>query len=152
MMREREPSGPEPNHQHFVTGRRFRIRPREVQRVPAREQAVNFEAPGQFENVFERACFDLRNIDRILLLENTRLHAVVANAMSGTGSHRVIDGDDRQRADRITRSLARFISEIFSSSGQPASGTPNMLDLNAPFFSLSPVEQLSFAWLWHLMQ
>ncbi len=45
-----------------------------------------------------------------------------------------------------------FISEIFSSSGQPASGTPKTLDLNAPFFSFSPVEQLSLPWLWHLMQ
>ena len=45
-----------------------------------------------------------------------------------------------------------FISEIFSSSGQPASGTPKALRLNAPVFSRRPVEQLSFPWLWHLMQ
>ncbi len=31
--------------------------------------------------------------------------------------------------------FATFISEIFSSRGHPASGTPNTLDLNAPFFS-----------------
>ena len=47
---------------------------------------------------------------------------------------------------------ARFISEIFSSSGQPASTTPNGLFLNSPFFSLSPFEQLSLPWLWHQMQ
>ena len=45
-----------------------------------------------------------------------------------------------------------FISEIFSSSGHPASVMPNTVDLKDPSFSLSPVEQLSFAWLWHLMQ
>ena len=48
--------------------------------------------------------------------------------------------------------LTTFISEIFSSRGQPASVTPNTLALNAPFFSRRPVEQLSLAWLWHLMQ
>ena len=42
---------------------------------------------------------------------------------------------------------ARFISEIFSSSGQPASVTPNWLFLNSPVFSLSPLEQLSLPWL-----
>ena len=45
-----------------------------------------------------------------------------------------------------------FISEIFSSRGHPATFTPNTLALNAPSFSLSPVEQLSLPWLWHLMQ
>ncbi len=46
----------------------------------------------------------------------------------------------------------RFISEIFSSSGQPASTTPNGLFLNSPVFSLSPFEQESLPWLWHQMQ
>ena len=46
----------------------------------------------------------------------------------------------------------RFISEIFSSSGQPASVTPNALFLNSPLFSLSPFEQESLPWLWHQMQ
>jgi len=49
-------------------------------------------------------------------------------------------------------SFTAFISEIFSSSGQPASFTPKTLALNEPSFSLSPVEQLSLPWLWHLMQ
>ena len=52
----------------------------------------------------------------------------------------------------LPRCLTRFISEIFSSSGQPASVTPKTLVLNAPSFSLRPVEQLSLPWLWHLMQ
>ena len=52
----------------------------------------------------------------------------------------------------LPRCLTTFISEIFSSSGHPASVTPNALDLNAPVFSFNPVEQESLAWLWHLMQ
>src|SRR5262249_2427487 len=39
----------------------------------------------------------------------------------------------------------RFISEIFSSSGHPASTTPNALFLNSPLFSLSPFAQESGA-------
>ena len=49
-------------------------------------------------------------------------------------------------------SLTTFISEIFSSSGQPASLTPKTLALNEPSFSFRPCEQLSLPWLWHLMQ
>ena len=43
-------------------------------------------------------------------------------------------------------------SEIFSSSGQPASVTLNGLFLKLPSFSLRPREQLSLPWLWHQMQ
>jgi len=46
----------------------------------------------------------------------------------------------------------KFISEIFSSSGHPASTAPNALFLNSPLFSLSPFEQESLPWLWHQMQ
>ena len=61
--------------------------------------------------------------------------------------------DDGQRADGLAAAPStRFISEIFSSSGQPASGTPNGLFLNSPVFSFRPVEQLSLPWLWHQMQ
>lgn len=49
--------------------------------------------------------------------------------------------------------FSRFISEIFSSSGQPASVTPNGDFWKAPVLrSLSPREQLSLPWLWHQMQ
>ncbi len=49
--------------------------------------------------------------------------------------------------------LTRFISEIFSSSGQPASVTPNGLFWNAPVLrSFKPREQLSLPWLWQKMQ
>jgi hypothetical protein len=47
--------------------------------------------------------------------------------MPGARGHRIVDGDDRQRADRLPRCFTTFISEIFSSSGQPASVTPKTL-------------------------
>ncbi len=52
---------------------------------------------------------------------------------------------DGERADGMPCCFRVFISEIFSSRGQPASGTPKTLVLKAPLFSLRPVEQLSFA-------
>ena len=52
----------------------------------------------------------------------------------------------------LPRALTMFISEIFSSSGQPASVTPNTLLRNLPSFSRRPERQLSFCWLWHQMQ
>ncbi len=56
--------------------------------------------------------------------------------------------------------FTRWNSEIFSSSGQPASVTPNgdlrkgALAGSAPLgaFSRSPREQESLPWLWHQMQ
>ena len=49
---------------------------------------------------------------------------------------------------RLPRALTTFISEIFSSSGQPASVTPKTLFWKAPvFLSFRPVEQLSLPWL-----
>ena len=57
------------------------------------------------------------------------------------------------RAPRLLpRAFTKFISEIFSSSGQPARVTPKTPFLKAPSFSLSPFEQLSLPWLWHQMQ
>ena len=101
MMREREARRTQSDHQHLVSGRGLRNRPREVQRIPARQQAVNLEAPRQLQNIFERARFHLRNVHRVLLLEHAGLHAVVADAVPGAGGHGIVDGDDGQRADRV---------------------------------------------------
>ena len=53
--------------------------------------------------------------------------------------------------------LSVWNSEIFSSSGQPASVVPNEFFLNAalpsgPAFSFRPVEQESLPCVWHQMQ
>src|SRR4029079_1201946 len=37
---------------------------------------------------------------RLLLLVDARLHAVVADAVTGAGDHRIVDADHRQRAQR----------------------------------------------------
>ena len=52
------------------------------------------------------------------------------------------------------RALTMWNSEIFSSSGQPASGTPNTVLRNpsAGAFSFKPFEQESLPCSWHQMQ
>ena len=140
MVREREAGRPEPDHQHLAPGRGPRQRALDVERVPARQQRIDFEAPGQRQHVLEHARLDLRDVDRLLLLVDAGLHAVVADAVAGRGAHRIVDDRDGERADGVALRLpTRFISEIFSSSGQPASTTPNGLFLNSPDFSRSPL-------------
>src|SRR6185437_8863422 len=54
-----------------------------IGRVPARQQRIDLEAPGQRQHVFQRARLDLRNVDWVLLLIDAGLHAIVADAMPG---------------------------------------------------------------------
>ncbi len=100
-MRQSESGWTQPHHQHFVPAGRERQRTREIQRIPARQQAVNFEAPRQLQHVFQRTGFHLRNVHRVLLLENAGLHAVVTDAMPGPGRHRIVDGDDGERSQGV---------------------------------------------------
>ena len=98
-MRQRKPRRPHASDHDAFTRWRLGIGIAQVQRIPTRQQAVNLEAPGQFEDVLQRARFRLRNIDRFLLLVDAGLHAVVADAVAGCCSHRIVDGDNRQRAN-----------------------------------------------------
>ena len=100
MVRERKSRRTHADHQHPLAGRLCRYRTPEIERIPAREQAVQLESPRQRQHILQRARLRLRNVDRFLLLVNARFHAIVANAMTGGGDHRVIDADHRQRADR----------------------------------------------------
>jgi len=102
MMRQRKSSRAQSDHQHLVSGIQPRNGPREVERIPARQQAVNLEAPRQFQHVLQSASFHLRDVHRILLLENARLHAVIADAVTRARCHRIVDSDNRQRADRVS--------------------------------------------------
>jgi len=58
-MREREARRPEPHHQHLVPARRFGSGRAQVERIPARQQAVDLEAPGQREHLLQDARLDL---------------------------------------------------------------------------------------------
>src|SRR5204863_8780000 len=51
----------------------------ELERVPASEQRLDLEAPGQLEDVLQRARLDLRYVHRLLLLVDAGFHAVVAD-------------------------------------------------------------------------
>ena len=73
--------------------------------IPSREQRINFKAPRQLKHVFQRARLGLGDIDRLLLLVDTRFHAVIANAVAGGRNHGIVDGDDGERRDRVTGGL-----------------------------------------------
>jgi hypothetical protein len=49
----------------------------------------------------EHPRLDLRDVHRLLLLEDARLHAVVADAVTGAGAHRVVDAHERERAEDV---------------------------------------------------
>jgi hypothetical protein len=71
-----------------------------VERIPSRQQRVDLETPRQEEDIGENSRLDLRDVDRLLLLEDAGAHAVVADAMSRARAHRVVDHHHRQRRDR----------------------------------------------------
>ncbi len=78
-----------------------RVGARRVQGIPARQQAVDLDAPGQRQHVGQGAGLDLRDVDRLLLLEDAALHAVVADAVARARAHRVVDADEGERADGV---------------------------------------------------
>ena len=96
-----KPAGPSPTTSTLYPVAAFGNGPLDIQRIPSCQQAIDLKAPRQFQNILQRARFGLRDVDGILLLVNAGLHAVVADAMAGTGAHRIVDVDDRKRADRI---------------------------------------------------
>src|SRR5581483_7428888 len=98
----RETRRSQTDYQDFVTSRFARIWPSDIQRIPASQQTVNFKSPRQFQDVFQAARLNLRNVHGILLLKNAGFHTVIADSMSGTGGHRIVDGHYCQRADWIT--------------------------------------------------
>src|SRR5208282_478042 len=140
MMRECESRWAEPDHQHLVAGYRLGHGPAQIERVPARQQSVNLEAPRQMENILERARLDLRNIDRLLLLIDAGLHAVVADAVAGAGNHRSVNNGYRQGADRISPRLDHVHLGYFFFQGAAGESHPERAFLeDAAFLVLEAV-------------
>src|SRR6266851_927485 len=105
MVRQRKAGGAEADDEYLVTCRRLRQRPPDVERVPTGQERIDLETPGQPEHIFQGAGLDLRDIDRVLALIDAGLHAVVADAVPGRGAERVVDRDDRERADAVAARL-----------------------------------------------
>jgi hypothetical protein len=102
VMGERVPGGAHAHHQHVHAAVGARMRPLGAERIPAGEQAPDLESPAHPHHVGEHAGLDLGNVDRVLLLVDAGLHAVVADAVAGPGRHRVVDADQRQRGEEIS--------------------------------------------------
>ena len=98
MMRQRVTGRPHAHHQHLAPGRRFRHRTVQVQRIPARQQTINLKSPRQRQHVLQGTGLGLRNINRLLLLIDAGFHAIVADPVTGTGAHRIIQGNHGQTA------------------------------------------------------
>ena len=105
VVRDGEARGPQADDQNSFSGRRSWVRAPQVERIPAREQRIDLEAPRQLEHVLQRARLGLRDVDRLLLLVDAGLHAVVADAVAGGRRHRVVDRDDAERGERLAARL-----------------------------------------------
>jgi hypothetical protein len=99
-VRQREAGRAHADDQRPPPGRRRRARPAEVEGIPARQQRVDLEAPRQREHVLEDPRLGLRDVDRIGLLVDARLHAIVADPVPGRRDQRIVDADHGQRAQR----------------------------------------------------
>ena len=95
----------EARDQHLAAARRPRQEAAQLERVPAGQQAVDLEAPGQLQHILEDARLGLGNVDRVLLLIDAGLHAVVADAVAGAGDHGVVDHGDGERGDGVAVAL-----------------------------------------------
>ena len=126
VMRQREAGRTEPDDQHLAPAVRARQRAADVQRVPARQQRVDLEAPGQLQHVLQ----DARS-------RPAEYRPAPASGRCRPSCSRCrCDGRSppssgcrsrwwRTRRARCPAARSVCISLIFSSSGQPASVTPN---------------------------
>ncbi len=105
VVGQREPGRSQAYDQHAPPGRRLGIGAMQIEWIPAREERIDLEAPRQLQDVLQRAGLGLRDIDRLLLLIDAGLHAVIADAVAGGRHHRVVDGDDAKRGKRLAAYL-----------------------------------------------
>ena len=99
-VRQREAGRPHADDQHALARRGRGARLPQVEGIPARQQRVDLEAPGQRQHVLQDPRLGLRNVDRVGLLVDAGLHAVVADPVPGRGDQRIVDADHRQRTQR----------------------------------------------------
>ena len=101
VVGQRVPGGAEPDDENVLPVVGKGDGAPDVQRVPARQERPDLEAPRHRENVGENPRLGLRDVDRVLRLEDAGLHAVVADPVAGAGEHRIVDADQGQRAEGV---------------------------------------------------
>ena len=100
-LRERISCRSHPDDEDVLAVVRKGVGALDVERVPPREQAVDLEPPRKIEDIGQNARLSLRDVDRLLLLVDAGLHAVVADPVARAGDHRIVDRDHREGGDRI---------------------------------------------------
>ena len=93
VMPQGESRRPQPHNQNLIAAFGQRHRLFEIQRVPACQQAVDFESPRQSQNIFDDPGLHLGNFYRFLFLVNTGLGTLVADTVASTRHHGIIYGD-----------------------------------------------------------
>ena len=153
-----KPAGPRPTTSTRLPRRLQRIRPAQVERIPAREQRIDLEAPRQLEHVLQRARLRLRDVDRVLLLVDARLHAVVADAVAGGRRHRVVDAMMPSAPSGRPRALSyvELGDPLFQRAAGERHAEHRLLESRrrrrpAPFRA-GPCEHESLPCSWHQMQ
>ena len=105
MMRQGISRRAHPYHQYLPPRRGSGQRPVQVERIPPRDKAINFKAPGQLQHILQSSRFSLGNIDRLLLLVNAGFHAIIANPVPGTCAHGIVHHNHGETAHRDTLGL-----------------------------------------------
>jgi hypothetical protein len=101
MVRKRVAGRPETDDEDISTIVVLGDRALDVQRIPSREKPVNLEAPRQRQDFGQNPRLDLRDVHRVLLLEDAGLHAVVADAVARPWVHGVVDAHEREGRDDV---------------------------------------------------
>ena len=106
-----------------------------VQRIEACEQTVDLEPVRKIQHIREHAGLVLRDVDGILLLENAAPHAVVADPVSGSRAHRVVEHDHGERCDGFAVLSQKVHLGDFFVEGTTLKGNPEgVLFVAARFF------------------
>src|SRR4029077_18709024 len=91
VVRQGESGRTHTRDQHLAAGRPQGQGPPGIERIPAREQRVDLESPGQLEHVLQRARLDLRDVYRLLLLVDAGFYAVASDTAATPCAGRVVD-------------------------------------------------------------
>ncbi len=133
MLGHSEPRRPHACHQHLAPIIRLCRKLHGAQGIPAGQQIIQLNPPGKVEDIRQNAGFNLRNVDRVLLLVHTGFHAVIADAMAGSGNHGIIDHGHGQCRQIQSVPFENLHFRNFFFEGTARQGHAQRINLQAQF-------------------